>query len=94
MNLTQLRLTGQQLENIGFVKSVFKDQAEQDRIIYKIETINGYFYYNPNEDIYKWYISTIIGSGANDIHLDITNIEELFTILTCFRTPFHYLAGV
>lgn len=87
--MKQLELTIEELKSIGFKKCISKgDVLNTARTYFKIKTFNGYFYYNPNEEIYKWYYKTIIDKLANDIHLDITQRPELFSILRAFKTNY------
>ena len=90
--MEQLELTKEELDNIGFKKfSSIPDAYNPERDVYKIETLNGYFYYNPSPLInkYKWYHKTIVGDTANDVHLDITSKAELFVILRAFKCEFN-----
>tara|TARA_R110000787_G_scaffold268455_1_gene374946 strand:- start:9 stop:290 length:282 start_codon:yes stop_codon:yes gene_type:complete len=90
--MEQLELTKEELDNIGFKKfSSIPDADNPKRDVYKIETLNGYFYYNPSSLLktYKWYHKTIIGNTANDLHLDITKKPELFVILQSFKCDFN-----
>tara|TARA_R110000822_G_scaffold74863_1_gene179825 strand:- start:14597 stop:14872 length:276 start_codon:yes stop_codon:yes gene_type:complete len=87
--MEQLDLKSNELDSIGFERMICKsDEMNPARDIFKINTINGYFYYNPSQDVYKWYHKTIIGETANDVHLDITKKAELFVILQSFKCEF------
>ena len=88
--MNQLKLTKKELLEIGFKKCKSKgDKNNGVKTYFKIEILNGYFYYNPKEEIYTWYHKTIIGEIANDVHLDISKKPELFTLLACFRAEFN-----
>ena len=73
---------------VELIKIGFKDDFSNNRLIMKIETINGYFYYNSLNTNYVWYHKTIIGEVANDIELKITTEKELETILNVFRCKY------
>jgi len=61
MKPKQLKLTKKELEIIGFNEVFYEKTDETEKwSIFKIETINGYFYYNPTEKIYTWYHKTIL----------------------------------
>lgn len=84
--MEQLKLTKKELKIIGFKKCKSKgDEMNSPVIFYKIETINGYFYYNPKQDKYTWYHKTVIGDIANEVHLSITQIPVLISILSSFK---------
>ena len=88
----QLKLTNTELDKIGFKECKSEaDEMNPAKTYFKIETINGYFYYNPNESIYTWYHKTIIGDSHNDVHLDIQRRPELFVLLDCFKCDFKLL---
>jgi hypothetical protein len=88
--MRQLELTKEELENIGFKKYLsVPNEGDKEREVYKIETLNGYFYYNPLEESYKWYHKTIIGEFSNHILLDITQKPVLFSILQAFQVDFN-----
>ena len=88
--MKQLKLKNSELFKIGFKKiKTAGDELNPCRIIFKIETLNGYFYCNPEEDCYVWYHKTVIGDFSNDIHLDVTSKPELFVTLRCFRAKFN-----
>lgn len=90
--MKQLNLTKKELKNIGFKEYKGKgDETNTARTYFKIETINGYFYYNPEEIEYKWYHKTIIGDIANSVHLDIRNTIELYVTLQCFKVKFNLI---
>jgi hypothetical protein len=78
-NMKQLNLSENQLITIGFKKN---------KRTFEIEVINGCFYYNPNEEIYKWYHKTMIHNKSNHIHLDIKTIDDLYQVLTIFKVKF------
>lgn len=86
--MKQLKLSEDQLKLIGFIKKEITEE-ESFRTVWEIATINGCFYYNPDEEIYVWYHKTVISNFANFIHLDITNKAELFTVLSAFRSKFN-----
>jgi len=94
--MEQLKLISDELLKIGFEKKIinepnpYNSNIFRERIIYEISCINGCFYYNENESEYRWYLKTIIGVGANYIHLNIEKREELFLLLLCFRVKFNY----
>jgi hypothetical protein len=84
--MTQLNLTIEDLEAIGFVKHIYPaDELNSEKTVFEIPCLNGCFYYNPGEIKYKWYHKTIIGEFSNHIHLAIYTKEELYTILACFN---------
>jgi hypothetical protein len=88
--MKQLKLSKKELLKIGFKEFTVKaDEMNVSKTYFKIETINGYFYYNPEQPIYCWYHKTIIGQTANDVHLDITKKSELFVLLSCFKVEFN-----
>lgn len=73
--MEQLQLTKKQLKEIGFKKH---------GLMFKIETINGWFSYGIDTK-YRWYHTTKIGDNSfNHVHLDIRTPKDLFTILHCF----------
>lgn len=77
----QLTLTKKQLRDIGFKRT---------RVAYyEIACLNGVFYCNCNQPIYKWYQKIIIGELANFIHLDISSLPQLFSLLQSFRIKFN-----
>ena len=87
--MEQLKLTNKELESIKFKAYIIEgDEMNLDRECFKIETLNGYFYYNPHELVYTWYHKTVIGDVSNHVHLDITKKAELFVLLQCFRADF------
>ena len=82
----QLQLTVKELEDIGFKVIKYNgDEMNVSRKYYKIKTLNGYFYYNPNESVYTWYHKTVIGEVQNDYHLDIQSETELLIVLSAFK---------
>tara|TARA_R110000787_G_scaffold71230_1_gene158510 strand:+ start:274 stop:549 length:276 start_codon:yes stop_codon:yes gene_type:complete len=88
--MKQLELTNDELVSIGFELCISKgDEMNTPREFFKIETLNSYFYYNPNQEIHKWYHKTIIGDNANNINLDITQRPVLFSILSAFKADFN-----
>ena len=88
--MNQLKLTDKELDGIGFKECKSEaDKMNPAKTYFKIEILNGYFYYNPKEDLYTWYHKTIIGEVANDVHLDITKKPELFILLACFKAEFN-----
>jgi ssDNA-specific exonuclease RecJ len=87
--MKQLKLTNQELKSIGFKKCQSEaDEMNFSSFYFKVKTINGYFYYNPTQEVYTWYHKTIIGDTANDVHLDVTKKAELFVLLQCFKAEF------
>ena len=90
--MQQLKLSTKELKEIGFKEcNVDADKMNLAKNYFKLETINGYFYYNPEQDKYAWYHKTIISDVSNDVHLDITNKPELFVLLRCFNTKFNII---
>jgi len=90
--MEQLQLTESELLEIGFKKNKsISDEMNEERVFFKIPTLNGYFYYNQNENKYTWYHKTIIGEVANDVHLDISKKPELFILLSCFNVKFNLI---
>ena len=90
--MAQLHLENIELEKIGFVKHISdKDDMNHEREYFKIDTINGCFYYNPKQDIYTWYHKTVVGNNANDVLLNITHRAELFTVLSCFNVDYNLI---
>lgn len=88
--MNQLKLKNSELLKIGFEKyKTNSDELNPSRNCFKIETLNGYFYYNPDEKDYVWYHKTIIGDVSNYVHLDITERPELFVLLSCFRAKYN-----
>ena len=90
----QLGLTEDELLKIGFEKKIYLgDGLNSDSVVYEIETINGCFCYNIEQQEfeydYVWYHKTIIGDGANYIHLDIQKLSHLFILLDCFRVEYN-----
>jgi hypothetical protein len=84
--MKQLKLTRQELDQIGFYKAMsIGDEMNPSREYYKIDTLNGFFYYNPDESENVWYHQTIIGDRSNHVHLNIHKKPQLFTLLQCFR---------
>lgn len=88
----QLHLTALQLKSFGFIQKVIKTKSiisdEEDfSVIYKKETLNGYFYYNPLETLNTWYHKTIIGEHSNDVNLDIKTEEDLVRLLNIWKRP-------
>uniref|UniRef100_A0A6H2A5W1 Uncharacterized protein n=1 Tax=viral metagenome TaxID=1070528 RepID=A0A6H2A5W1_9ZZZZ len=83
--MEQLKLTIKHLLKIGFIKNTY---------YYEIPCLNGYFCYNQNESIYKWYQKIVIGNGANHIHLNIESLPELFTILSCFCVNYNMVERI
>lgn len=75
-----LDITALKLEKKGFKQKIF-----EDRVIYKKETLNGYFMFNPLQKIYRWYHVTKIGDTKNSVALDICSEFELDTILKVFK---------
>lgn len=88
--MNQLKLTDKELIGIGFKECKSEaDKMNEAKTYFKLETINGYFYYNPKQKRYTWYHKTIIGNLNNDIHLDISKRPELFVLLRCFNAKFN-----
>lgn len=82
--MNQLQLTKKELKLIGFKKYKTKgDKRNPQRISFKINTTNGYFYYTP--ELCVWYHKTFIGDKSNHIHLNIQKKPELFLLLSCFN---------
>jgi len=88
--MSQLKLTNKELSEIGFEEIRSKgDKMNDAKTYFKIKTLNGYFYYNPKEEVYTWYHKTLIGEVANEIHLDLARKPELFVLLACFKAKFN-----
>ena len=88
--MEQLNLTVKHLLKIGFVKKIYpKNELNKRIIVYEIPCINGYFSYNPREPKYRWYHTTMVGSGFNHICLNIERVPELFLVLSCFRVKYN-----
>ena len=77
--MKQLHLTENKITGLGFKKYVIGGLLS-----YRIDTINGWFYYNPAEERYVWYHCTQIEDGYNHIHLNIQTKDELKTCLKVF----------
>lgn len=79
--MNQLHQGKSNLLEMGFESRVCKG-----KIFYISRTLNGYFYYNPRENV--WYHRTIIGAQSdhifNDVILDITSKTELLILLKTF----------
>lgn len=89
--MEQLSLTKGRLNEIGFTKKTYPaNDMNPERTTYEIETINGCFYYNETDKIYRWYHKTVIGEAANLVHLNIESLPELFMVLTCFRAKYNF----
>lgn len=89
--MEQLKLTKKELRKIGFTKKIYPgdDYSPIERITYEIETINGCFYYNMDDDKYRWYHKTIFEERSNHIHLNIERLPELFMVLSCFKVKYN-----
>lgn len=88
----QLKLQHDTLISIGFdKKTTVADEDNPSRDFYEIPCVNGFFYYNPNEEQYKWYQKVVIGDYSNHILLNIEELEELYIILQCFRVNFNLI---
>lgn len=88
----QLKLTENELLEIGFEKcKSIADELNEEKILFKIPTINGYFYYNQDKSIYIWYHKTIIGDVSNNVHLNIHSKAELYVLLNCFNCNFELI---
>lgn len=92
----QLELTTKQLEDVGFTgKHYPADENEPTRVCYSLPVVNGEFIYNERgeygQGAYKWFLKTTIGDAANYSWLDIGCIEELYTLLSCFRVRFKFI---
>jgi len=86
----QLQLSEQDLIAIGFTKKVYHaDEMNPEKTTYEIPCLNGCFYYNLNEPIYRWYQEIKIGDFYNDINLDIDTKMLLFSVLSAFKVDFH-----
>lgn len=89
--MSQLKLSNKELLEIGFKECKSEaDEMNPSKTYFKIDTLNGYFYYNPKEDIYTWYHRTVIGEFTNDVNLDINVKSELFVLLSCYKADFNY----
>ena len=85
----QLKLTTKELEDIGFYEVISKgDEMNVPRRYFKIDILDGSFYFNPKEDVYTWYYKSVIGNVSFHNHLDIQSKPELLTILSAFRVEF------
>ena len=90
--MQQLKLSIDELLAIGFKKqTTIADEMNPARYFYEILCVNGCFYCNPDEEQYRWYHKTVIGKYANDNHLNIEKLPELYMILQCFRVPFNLI---
>jgi hypothetical protein len=88
--MIQLKLNNKELREIGFKKCKSKsDEMNAARTYFKIETINGYFYYNPKEIKCTWYHKVIVGDLSNHTQLNISKKQELFILLSCFKSNFN-----
>lgn len=86
----QLKLTKKHLLKIGFIEKIYPaTSTEKRKVTYQIPCLNGIFYCNRYEDVYRWYQKIVIGENCNFICLDITELTELFTILSVFRVKFN-----
>lgn len=90
--MTQLKLNKDELIKIGFEECFsIGDELNESKQYFKISTLNGYFYYNPEDDTYVWYHNTIIGNTSNHLHLNIINKPELFVVLSAFNVKFNII---
>lgn len=88
--MAQLKLIKEELIKIGFEECFsIADELNENKKYFKINTFNGYFYYNPKDGVYSWYHKTIIGNVSNDLHLNIINKPELFAVLSAFNVKFN-----
>jgi len=87
--MEQLKLSSKQLKEIGFKPLKIKgDDLNKDRVIYKINCLNGYIYCNQGETLYRWYHKTILGELSNNVHLDIVNLQSLYIFLSYFKIDY------
>ena len=90
--MEQLKLSIDDLLKIGFTKRVYPEFREADvfrpeQTLYEIECLNGCFYCDPTQEVYRWYQRITIGDVSNHINLDITHISQLFVIFVVFKVP-------
>lgn len=92
--MKQLKLSKEILLAIGFTEKhhhASEHKFSVEKTTYQIPTINGYFYFNPDEKAYVWYHKTIVGEMSNHINLDITNVSTLYTVLSAFKVKFNII---
>lgn len=89
----QLHLTALELKDLGFQQEItqvnnteeYPEKAKYN-VIYKIpDNTNGYFCYNPLQEIYAWYHHTEIAVNGytvrNAVHLNIKTKEDILKLL-------------
>lgn len=92
--MKQLKLSKENIISIGFTERhhpASEHEFSVEKTTYQIPTINGYFYFNPNEKKYVWYHKTIVGEMSNHINLDITNVPTLYIVLSAFKVKFNMI---
>ena len=88
-NMLQLQLQKEELLKIGFKECTTEADEMNSTITYfSIKTLNGCFYYNPNQPVYTWYHKTIIGEVSNGVNLDINNLPQLYSVLSAFKVNY------
>jgi hypothetical protein len=93
---TQLELTKEQLERIGF-KENYSPADRIDgapvtaRTWHSIPVVNAEFIYNVDYAPYKWYFRSEVGDGYNWNWLDIGKAPELFVLLMCFQAKYNLI---
>lgn len=85
----QLKLDRKDLLQIGFVP-VTKSFNGKRRRYWQIDCINSCFSYNPREDKYSWYYTTLIGDVSNHVHMDITTVVQLLLVLQSFKVKYNF----
>lgn len=98
-NKTQLELSQQELEAIGFIGHYAPADTvypikQPARVWYAIPVTNGEFIYNVENQPYKWYLKTTIGDFVNYNRLDISKAAELYTVLSCFRAKYNLVFDI
>lgn len=88
--MKQLQLSVEQLKKIGFTSQFYPEVWEadvhiQEKTLYEIECLNGVFYCDPAQKVYRWYQRVTIGGACNRICLDITDAPALFATLKAFK---------
>lgn len=92
--MKQLKLSKENILAIGFKEKhhpASEHEFSVEKTTYQIKTINGYFYFNPDQSTYVWYHKTIVGEMSNHINLDITDVPTLYSVLSAFRVKFNLI---
>ena len=91
MQDNQLRMTAEELKEVGFIEHIshvigpYSNGIVLHELCYKKTTINGFFSYCSSTEYHPWSHVTIIGKTLNSVQLDVEHFNELKILFKIFK---------